>query len=172
MSKKIGIILTAIIATALVAFFYAYQISPDGNYTPAQSKLFWRLLDSERIFVLISFAYVLKYVPNGKLSQFMLIIYIGFALNSINTSLFGNVQHFGIEQKVFGWIAASVLIAGYVVYNVAKYQIYKRMMKANEECKRDSRDKYKILLSNMEQMRDIITQKTKEIDNVITRINK
>ena len=171
MSKTVGILLTAIIAIALVAVCNAYNISPDGNYTPAQSKLFWRSLDIERLLVLISFAYVLKYVPNGKLPQFVLILYIGASLNSLNTSLFGDVRHFGIEQKVFGWIAASVLIFSYVGYNIARYSIFKKLSKANEECKKVAKDKYKILLNKMEEMENKLNKKTNDISDAINGIS-
>jgi hypothetical protein len=169
MKLRVGIVLTVLLISSLIAICYAYQISSNGTYSNFQSKLFWVLCDLERCSLLAILIYLLRVF---KPAQFFAVLYLCFALNSLNTSLFGNINRFGVEQKIFGWMLSVAIVVGYIVYTYVKFRIHKKLFKANEECKRDSRDKYVKILTKFEDMDNKIDLMTKEFENVFTRRTK
>lgn len=138
---------------------FAYQKN-DSN--------FWKYYDSG--FLLLAFT-LLMIMRKHYLLCISFLFLLVLALNSWITSMFFDVKIFGINQNVFGWLLASIVLTFGIIYNSIKYILEQKKRKEDILCKKDARDKYKNLLNKFDHIENKIDMKLNNLDTIIQTLS-
>lgn len=131
-------------------------------YQKKEITSFWRWHDSGMFLLATSF---LGIVRKHYILSMVCIILLALVTNSLITSFFFNVTIFGLNQYIFGWIMAIMLLIAGIMYNVLQYIITKRKNEADKLCKRDALKRYRDVINNLNSL-------NKKFDTDVENINK
>lgn len=159
MTIKYQLLFALLMLVGIVLKCYSYYYN---------DNTFWKTFDVGS--VLISLGIIIA-VYRWTIPYIVAWLYFALNINSAITSLFFDVTKFEINQKIIGWIVASIFFSIGVIINVFKWIIAKQVTKKNELCKKDARDKYKDLISRIYIMEQKMDLKANLIDEFLKRIS-
>lgn len=151
----------------LVAFFLFSGILFEFYSYWRNDENFWKFFDIGEILVAISFILLSARKP---IICIVAWLFLAVNINSAITSHFFDIAKFEINQKIVGWIVATAFFIAGIVYNFFKWIIEKQVLKKNELCKKDARDKYKSILDRMHNMEIKLDHKTQQIDDFLKKL--
>jgi ABC-type multidrug transport system fused ATPase/permease subunit len=93
-------------------------------------------------------------------------ITIMLSLNWVITAFFFDPYSYGPNQSIFGWVVAFVIAVIPSYLNVKKYIQRIKQKKSDAKCKKDARDKYKILLTQVRDMKSEIVKGKEELQTI------
>lgn len=93
-------------------------------------------------------------------------ILVMLSLNWVITAFFFDPYSYGPNQSIFGWVVAFVIAAIPSYLNVKKYIQRIKQKKSDAKCKKDARDKYKIVLTQVRDMKSEIVKGKEELQNI------
>lgn len=137
---------------------YAYHYN---NY------FFWKQFDSGGVLIAIA---IIIIASRALLTAIVAWLYLALNINSFITSFFCDVTKFEINQQIFGWVVAGAFLLFGIVINAFKYILAKQVVKKNEACKKDAKDKYKNLINRIDHMETKISAKTNSLDDFLKRL--
>jgi hypothetical protein len=88
------------------------------------------------------------------------------SLNWVITAFFFDPYSYGPNQSIFGWVVAFVIAVIPSYLNVKKYIQRIKQKKSDAKCKKDARDKYKILLTQVRDMKSEIVKGKEELQTI------
>lgn len=140
---------------------YAYQTNDDK---------FWRFHDSGMMLIVLSWIALAK---KSVCLSCVGVLFFALAVNSAITSFFFDIKIMGMNQVVFGWVLASLVLIVGLVYNVHKYIERKRIEAKNKACKKDARDKYSIILQRVGNLEQKVEKSIdKKMNDLLENLNK
>lgn len=131
----------------------------------------WELFDLGHIMFPISFL-IFAFCKRSIIITIPLWVWVSGAMNSLITSVFYDVQIFGLNQKISALILVFGLLVIGVYYSVLKIVAIKREEEQNASCKKDARDKYKVFVKRMDDMEKKILAYDKSIDNFLNKLTQ
>lgn len=161
MSLKKQILICSIIAIGISLKIYA-------TLTNTEQYFNWKMWDLGG--VIIGIVYV-AYATKDTLVCIAMWLLLSLYINAAITSWFYDVTKFEINQKVMGWVMAAFVFLLGVVYNLFEYILGRRVRKKNELCKKDARDKYRLLIDRISNMEKKLDSKTNLINEFMEKLS-
>lgn len=130
------------IIISIVLILIGYKLNDDN---------FWKYYDSGFLLLALTF-FIFMIKKKYYIISVAILILVSFILNSWITSMFFNVTKIEENQKILGWVLAILLFLLGGIYNVISFILEQKQLKKDLECKKDARDKYKMMLHKIDKV--------------------